>query len=641
MIPLEHQWRCLVASLVILTLSGLGAPAQDTVPPKIADALQLPPPGSVIFRGRLGTAIALCETNRLLAQNVPDLIAPFANRQEDWSWQCEFWGKWYTSLALAYCYQPGPQLRAILDESAQKLVATQAADGGITTYKPAAEFSNWDTWGRKYTLLGLLADYDLGNDPQVLAAACRHADVVLAHFGPNRADLATNGWWNGMAAGSILEPMVLLYRRTGDARYLQFAEYIVQSWQHPGGADLLRKALKGTPVFQMFPGPDPTKEGYTAGGSSKAYEMMSCYEGLLELYRATGKADYLTAARNVFASIRDTEITIIGSGSSWERWCQGRTRQAAAVPYWMETCVTTYWLKLAAQLLRITGDPAYADQIEVTAYNALLGAQKNDGSWWCHYSPLQGIRETADDQCGMHQDCCVANGPRGLLLLPELAVMNSPAGPVINFYEPAIATLPLAQGPVRLEIESDYPRSGVVDVVVRPETAARFTLRLRIPAWSVVTRVEINGRRQLDIRPGAYARLERKWQPGDRVRIAFDFAARLIPDPGGSDAVALRRGPVVLALDRRLSPATPDAGLGRINADACGVVPITEARVALPSGMAMAWDVPFTTGAGKQATLRFCDYASAGATWSEASALRVWLPQPLDLAAPLGTSPEH
>ncbi len=47
--------------------------------------------------------------------------------------------------------------------------------------------------------------------------------------------------------------------------------------------------------------------------------MMSCYEGLLELYRATGTADYRLAAEKVFADIRDTEITIIGSGSDWER----------------------------------------------------------------------------------------------------------------------------------------------------------------------------------------------------------------------------------------------------------------------------------------------------------------------------------
>ena len=74
-------------------------------------------------------------------------------------------------------------------------------------------------------------------------------------------------------------------------------------------------------------------------------------------------------------------ITIIGSGSSWERWCSGHMRQTEPLPEWMETCVTVTWIKLAAQLLRQTGDPMYADRIELSACNALIGAQKTDGTW--------------------------------------------------------------------------------------------------------------------------------------------------------------------------------------------------------------------------------------------------------------------
>ena len=37
---------------------------------------------------------------------------------------------------------------------------------------------------------------------------------------------------------------------------------------------------------------------------------------------------------------------------------------------------------------------------------------------------------------------------------------------------------------------------------------------------------------------------------------------------------------------------------------------------------------------GKTVLVRMCDYASAGRTWSGESALRVWLPQPLNLEKP-------
>lgn len=616
-------------------LAGLllaAAHAGEKVAPKVKDALSYPPPGSVKLNGWIGEEMAICKKGRLFGQSIPDLVRPFAVREEDKLWREEFWGKWFTSAALAYRYEADPELRAILDEAAKGMLATQTPDGTLTTYKAAAEFSNWDTWGRKYTLLGLLAYYDLTGDAKTLEAAKRHADRVLDHFGPGKADIATNGYWNGMAASSILEPMVLLYRATGEERYLQFAKYIVSSWEGPKGPDLLRKALGGVAVFKMFPGPDSKQKGYMSGGSSKAYEMMSCYEGLVELHRVTGEPKYLEAAKKVFANIRDTEITIIGSGSSWERWCNGRTRQTEAVPEWMETCVTVTWLKFAAQLLRLSGDAQYAEEIERSAYNPLLGAQKTDGTWWRHYNPLEGVCDAAPEHCNMHMNCCVANGPRGLMLLPALAFMSAQDGPVVNFYERGGATLPLASGKqVRLEIDSDYPRPGAVEITVTPEAAQQFTLSLRIPAWSPTAKVEVNGEAVSGVTPGAYARLARTWKPGDKVRLTLDFAVRLVKDPGNSGRVAVMRGPVVFALDKRVTQA--GQGSGSLIADANGVIEAKEVTSGLPQGIRMALDAPVSVS-GKRATVRLCDYASAGRTWADDSTLRVWLPQPLNLERP-------
>ena len=622
-----------VAFLGVVWATTLNA-AEEKVVPKVDDALTFAPPESVQFRGWLGKALATCKRGRMFGQSLPDLIQPFAVREEDRMWRCEFWGKWFTSATLAYRYQADPALRTILDNAVEGLLATQTPDGSITTYKSEAEFNNWDTWGRKYTLLGLLGYYELTGDEHVLDAARRHADYVLKHFGPGKANIATNGWWTGMAASSILEPMVLLYRKTGDARYLKFAEYIVDSWKGPEGPDLVRKALNGVAVFKMFPGPDPSKKGYMSGGSSKAYEMMSCYEGLVELYRVTGEPTYLTAARNVFANIRDTEITIIGSGSSWERWCNGRVRQAEPVPEWMETCVTDTWLKFAGQLLRATGDSLYADEIERSVYNPLLAAQKDDGTWWCHYNPLEGNRGPAPEHCKMHQNCCVANGPRGLMLLPALAVMSGKSGPVVNFYEPATATLPLTSGKsVRLEIQSDYPRSGVVNIALQPQSAEDFTLSLRIPAWSHATKVTVNGEAITNIRAGRYACLSRRWKPGDKVQLTLDFATKLVQEPGGSGRVAITRGPVVFALDKRVTNPVPNSGEGVVIADDTGTVQASLLDQGVSDRIRMALDVPFDVK-GKRAMLRFCDYASAGDTWGEDSTLRVWLPQPLNLESP-------
>ncbi len=103
----------------------------------------------------------------------------------------------------------------------------------------------------------------------------------------------------------------------------------------------------------------------------------------------------------------------------------------------METCVTVTWMKLCDQLLRLTGDVRYADELEKNLYNGLLGAMMPDGKWWAYFDGLMGVRVPSYVQ---HADvglsCCVVNGPRGLMLTPFWAFMQSADGPVVNLYAP-------------------------------------------------------------------------------------------------------------------------------------------------------------------------------------------------------------
>src|SRR5690606_20300023 len=99
--------------------------------------------------------------------------------------------------------------------------------------------------------------------------------------------IVTKGNYRGMAASSVLEPMVKLYRLSGDKKYLAFSEEIVREWGLPQGPQLISKA--SVDVSKRFPKPE---QWYSPEQGQKAYEMMSCYEGLLELYRITGDEQY-------------------------------------------------------------------------------------------------------------------------------------------------------------------------------------------------------------------------------------------------------------------------------------------------------------------------------------------------------------
>jgi uncharacterized protein len=585
----------------------------------------------VRLRGLLGGRLDDCIHNGIGAQDVGALVAPFRARDETWTWRTEFWGKWFTSAAWAWRYSQDPAMRRTLDEAVAGLLATQTPDGYIGTYREEARLSNWDVWGRKYVLLGLLSYHDLTGDAGALAAAARSADYLLRSIGPGtHRSINDTGRWNGLASGSILEPVVLLHRATGEKRYLDLARWIVGQWGEYDGPRLVDQALQGVPVFEMFPKPLPVPTSYAHHGQSKAYEMMSCYEGLAELHRQTGDPTWRAAVERLVGNVRETEITIVGSGSSAERWCGGARRQHEAVPHWMETCVTATWIKLLAQVHRLGGDPLLVDDLERSVYNALLGALGADATWWSHYSPLAGTRGPAPEQCDMRQNCCVASGPRALALVPQVAIMQGREGPVVNLFcaGSARAATPSGAG-VALSLETDYPAGDTIVIGVTPDRAEEFSLRLRVPAWSAATELRVNGDAR-PVEPGSYALVRRTWAPGDTVTLKLDLRARAIAMPGGQPYTAVVRGPVVLAFDKRITRNLDGGGWAGLQVRA-GEGGLVEARpVAVAGGIRLAFGVPFRSASGREATLLMCDYASAGQTWSAASKLRVWLPHGLD-----------
>jgi DUF1680 family protein len=565
--------------------------------------------------GYLGRKISLCVRSRILAQNWDRLVAPFRQRAETACWQTEFWGKWFLSAAIAWQYTRDAGERARLGDSVQSLLATQTANGYIGNYADGSHLKSWDIWGRKYTLLGLLAWFDMAGDAAALASARRLAAHLMTEVGPGAADIIRCGLFRGMASSSVLEPIMLLYHRTGDAQLLRFAEWIVSRWSSPDGPQLIEKAFTAVPVGERFP--PPKKNWFSWENGEKAYEMMSCYAGLLELYRETGFVAYRDAALRTHASILETEINVAGSGSSEECWYGGKARQPQPAKNPMETCVTVTWMHLCAHLLRLTGGPCYADAIETTAYNALLGAMTPDGSGFAKYSPLAGLREFGEKQCGMELNCCEANGPRGVMLLPQVAVMTGAEGPVLNLYSEGAWDLALPSGAaLRVEAKTDYPVSGSIDLMFHPARPESFPVRLRIPAWSAQTALAVNGSKIADVHPGTYAIIERRWKPGDRVRLQLDLRGRVLRAADGSRQYAtVARGPVVLARDVRLGQEAiddPVAGFG----DEGGFIPLE--AVAPPPGISTA----FIAG-----EVRLCDYASAGNTWSPSSRYRVWMPE--------------
>ena len=540
----------------------------------------------------------------------------------------EMWGKAVRSGCMFYRYTADPELKEILSQTVKDLLSTVRPNGSISCVPPEKQPDGpgGDLWERKYVLLGLDRYYDLVEaDPVVLRAMTDQADCIIEQVGePPKVPITSLGWSpNHIESSTLLEPFMRLYNRTGEKRYLDFARYIVSTGGSEG-YDIFRQAYDNVPPHEMG-GPYP-----------KAYEMMSMFEGAVEYYRVTGDEYVRRSFMNLYDNIRRNEITIVGNGGGdqpyhpavmGEGWDHTAVEQTNPdITRMMETCVGVTWMKFCSQILRLTGDPSAVDEIEKYIYNGLLGAMKPSGDGFSYVNLFNGEKVTnygwGTTFGSLPVTCCNLNGPMGLAYIPFVAVMESDRGPVVNLYNAARAELSTPQGDsLSLRIETDFPLSDRVLVRVDPHAASLFTLSLRIPSWSERTVVKVNGKKVRSVEPGAYLSLERTWEPGDRVELAFDMRCRLLDAPRGSNRAgdsfqALVWGPIVLARDENIDPDYDEPV--RVVAGKDRVVRVKRVAPTLASTR-LEFEVPTDDG-----PIRMTDYASVNG-W-EGAHICTWLP---------------
>lgn len=615
--------------------------------------------GETRLKGPLGEKLDRIVAGHVMGTDVDYVTAPFLEKTETkgW-WQTEFWGKWMHSsvpylgyvtagkctVESAKC-KVAEELCSKIDHGVDRMLSSQEKGGYIGNYPDELRCGEgWDVWGMKYTLMGLLHYYDLemriGTDAALrragaaIGAAKSLCDYVIAEIGPKGRrgrELWQTGNWSGYASSSILEPVVWLYRRTNDKAYLEFADYIVKGMTEPEkGPRLLDLALKGVSVA------DRNEKDYKQdadwayvckNGRSKAYEMMSCYQGILdyveEKERLGGGTEALKNLRKAALMTADDivkeEINLAGGCACSEAWYHGARKQHLPYLRLHETCVTTTWMRFCEKLLEVTDDPKWADQIERTFYNAYLAAMKPDGSEFAGYTPLSGNRWHGQHHCFMHTDCCTANGPRGFLCFLRGLCRNDGKTATFNYYASA-----LVKG---FDMYSLYPRADYARIV--SHTEGPLTMRLRIPAWSAKTVVKLNGAAQEGVKPGSYFSLSRDWKLGDIVEIVFDMpvVAHVI-----DHSIAFTRGPVLLARDSRFADGDMMEPFRMGLRD--GQEMTSFAPVRTPSDdIWMAFSATLPIGphhanpeAALPTTVFFCDYASAGNEWRRDNFYRTWFP---------------
>lgn len=557
-------------------------------PAPVPPQLQTPEKLDLEIRGYLGGRIDRLATYMLdfPARN-PGLLRMLRERPEPGvpSWAGVFPGQYLSSAQLMWRLTGRDDLARHLRAYVRDLVSTQRADGYLAPF--AGIHGEIELWNHYATLIGLLDHHADTGSPEALAAAQRIGELVMRIFGPAGAAFPKGGGCNEAVSHALL----LLHRVTGDARYLAFVRYIVDEvWNVPGSVAFLRLGRRSAPLAE-FP--------------VRRWEGVHNLLTLSALHWATGEAGARDAFINVWQTLRETERHTTGGFSTNEGLLGTRYNRGT-----IETCCTVAWTLLSLDMLRLTGDPAAADELEWSTFNSALGSIPYDGTCSTYGTQPDGqrqfhvLRQGPPD--GLELNCCSTNAARAIGNLAAWALLRDDAGLVLNFYGPSRLAADLPSGNrVNLEQVTGYPATAAVLLRVDPREPESFPLRLRIPGWSAHTTLSVNGVALPAPVPGSYVTLDRRWAPGDVVELGFDFSPRF--DRGREDyagKVALFRGPLLLASDARY---TPDRKPHALPVAPAGLV--IEA-LETPPGPGPWVLARVTDGDGNRFTV--CDFSSAG-----------------------------
>ena len=584
----------------------------------------------------------------------------------DRGWKGEYWGKMMRGATLVYSYTKNPKLYEILKNTVEDMICAAAEDGRISAYPREREFDGWDLWCRKYVLLGMQYFIEICDDAQLkeraIASMKGQLDYIIDHVGDAKSgkkeiNKATRNW-RGLNSSSILEPVVRLYGLTGEQKYFDFATYIVER----GCTDIIN-------IFDLAYKKELYPYQYPV---TKAYEMMSCFEGLMEYYKITKNDKYRQAVINFADMVLESDFTVIGcSGCTHELFDHSSVRQANTTndPIMQETCVTVTLMKFLYRVYLLTGDTKYVDAFEISFYNAYLGAINTEKvieptvraehpDWvleplpFDSYSPLTagtrgrkigGLQLMSD----MHYyGCCACIGSAGIGLVPQMQYCVSDSALAVNMFINGSVSLKTPAGKaMKICTDTAYPNGANVALKLNLEASESFELRVRVPYWSKNTRLCVNGKAYA-AECGKYATIAREWQDGDTVELVLDMrieamrpisygtqilmnnivweADHMVPtfdreDPIAKDHIALRRGPIMLAQENRLGYSVDDPITIKVNAD--GYVDAIYTDKNMPYDCIIKLDIPLESGG----YMLVSDYASAGKLWTDESKMAVWM----------------
>lgn len=483
------------------------------------------------------------------------------------------------AMASVYATTKDKKLDKQLDKAIEIIREAQREDGYIHT--PVLIEERWGTLGpeelqrqlgfEKYNMGHLMTAASIhhratGKD-NFLDVAIGVADYLYDFYQKASPDLARNAICPSHYMG-----VVEMYRTTGDAKYLELANHLID--------------IRGTTDDGTDDNQDriPFREQTTAMGHAVRANYL--YAGVADLYAETGEEKLLENLESIWEDVVYRKMYITGGcgslydgvspdGTSYDPAVVQKIHQAYGRPYQLpnatahtETCANIGNVLWNWRMFQITGKAKYMDVLELALYNSVLSGMNLEGDKFLYNNPLNVSKALPFEQRWGNErrgyialsNCCPPNITRTLAQVGNYAYSLAEDGLYVNLYGSNELDSKTSNGErLKLRQKSNYPWDGAVEITIDKVPKELYKIYLRIPGWSRNSQILVNGKPfSKPSESETYFVIERYWKKGDIITLKMPMPVELMQaNPlveETKNQVSVKRGPIVYCLESEFLP---------------------------------------------------------------------------------------
>jgi hypothetical protein len=410
-------------------------------------------------------------------------------------------------------------------------LASQRADGWFGPRDSLTSLNGKpDLWPHMVMLNVLQSYYEFTGEKRALDGIVRY----LKWQNTLPASAFGEGYWPKIRAGDNLETALWAYNRTGEAWLLDLAKKI-----HEGMARWDEDVINWHNVN--------LSQGFRAGTVA---------------WMVTQDPKHLASAERNYTKLMDLYGQFAGGGFVGDENCRpGISDPRGGI----ETCGIVEFMHSFEMLLKITGQPVWADRCEEIAFNSFPAAMTPDQKALHYITCANQVQLDRHNKSPGIQNrgtmfsyspfecyrCCQHNVSHGWPYYAEELWLATPDnGLCASLYAAGEVNAKVGRGvTVKIIEETDYPFSDTITFKVNAPEPVEFPLYLRLPRWCERAVIKVNGQAAKGpTRPLSFAVLQRAWQDGDTVTLRLPMELKVRTWAKSHNSVSVDYGPLSFSL---------------------------------------------------------------------------------------------